>query len=168
MSDTPDTSVPEPIDPIYVHYDAICAMQVEVDKLAENYDRKKEAAKAAKGVLEDAEAELRALIRRGPEPQRELPLEPRTQDAWRELGIGELELPPKIAEKLQQTDCQTLGDLADRMNAGEQWWREIEGFGEKTAEKVNEAFAAFWERHPEYAETDSDKEVADAEDAGDD
>ncbi len=125
----------------------------------------KERAKAAKERYTSALDELDALIERGPDYQQKLPGmadvgKPAEQspggfvdNSWRELSVSELELPEAIAVDLTDAGIETLGQLADRTNQ-DQWWRDIDGIGPGKAEKVADAFAAFWASHPEYCQTE--------------
>lgn len=72
---------------------------------------------------------------------------------WRARAITEaLDLPAGTVKALTRKGVVTLGDLTDTLNAGTQWWRNVPGVGKAAAEKVADAYEAFWAQHPEYAE----------------
>ena len=70
---------------------------------------------------------------------------------WQELSIHELGLPELIAKKVTDAGHLTIGKLSKLMNDHGQWWpKEIPGIGEASGEKIENAFANFWKKHPEY------------------
>jgi hypothetical protein len=94
---------------------------------------------------------------------------------WRRVKVEKLGLQSQILGKLLDAGVTTLGKLSDTMNAAGVWWRnEIKGIGDASAEKIADAFAFFWESHPEYTqpekadgEADDDAENFDDEDFDD-
>jgi hypothetical protein len=75
-------------------------------------------------------------------------------EAWRELLVDSLLLPGHIEQKLLAADIVSLGQLSDKMD-GDWWWETMPaGIGKAAAEKISDAFAAFWAKHPEYCNAD--------------
>jgi len=70
-------------------------------------------------------------------------------DMWRYEKIDMLNLPPHIRTKLLDGGITLVGELSDRIGTGGPWWRGIDGIGKQAAEKIAEAFEAFWQQHPE-------------------
>jgi len=69
-------------------------------------------------------------------------------EAWRQESVGKLNIPKGTINKLRDAGLVKVGQLSDRM-VGVQWYRGISGIGESAAEKIAEAFEAFWQQHPE-------------------
>lgn len=132
------------------HYQLICTKNAEVAKLAVAVQVAKERFKAAKERWEAAASDLHETIDAGPDPQPKLPgMDDERPDDWKILALAELDLPAGIVDTLTDAGFATLGELSDRMDH-DSWWQLVDGIGEKSAEKVADAFAAFWANHPEY------------------
>lgn len=70
--------------------------------------------------------------------------------------ITELRIRDGVAAKLEEADLGTLGALSDRMATyGTTWNNGVKGIGEKAAEEVSDALAAFWGLHPELCEPET-------------
>lgn len=130
------------------------AAEVRCQASAAEVETAKEALKSAKALYDGDVETLRRLARvrkeRHPlfDGASELPPDP---EVWRNWPLAELALPARVYAALVEK-ADTLGKLTDLMNAHGQWWhREVKGFGEKAAETVADAFAAFWREHPEFA-----------------
>ena len=74
---------------------------------------------------------------------------------WRAMSVGELDLPQSLLDRLCDLDLGTLGALSDRMATGDHWADDLDGIGIAKAEKIAEAFAFFWQEHPEYCQADT-------------
>ena len=81
-------------------------------------------------------------------PNKPEPVEDADPDAWRQESVGTLNIPNGTINKLRDAGLVTVGQLSDRM-VGVQWYRGIPGIGEQAAEKIADAFEAFWQQHPE-------------------
>jgi len=78
---------------------------------------------------------------------------PESKDAWKAYSTDSLTLQAKTLAALQEAGLTTLGKLSDHIRDQGDWWaREIKGVGEKAAEEIADAFAAFWKEHPEFCE----------------
>ena len=73
---------------------------------------------------------------------------------WRVRSIeGNLDIPAGTLKALHRKDIVTLGELTDLINRNPQRWHEsVPGVGSAAAQRVGDAYATFWQRHPEYAE----------------
>lgn len=170
MTDKTDVTEPEPetaepvIEPtVYTqceqkHYQKICKDERKVEVLARVADDAKSAASAAKKVFEAADEALRALIHQGPDLQQRLPgmedSEPEGNVEWRDLPLSELGLANAIVETIveqNEPQLKTIGDLTDWVNEFGAF-TGLGGIGPAKAEQIEEAFVAFWEKHPEYCE----------------
>lgn len=124
--------------------DQIRKAQMEVEET-------KRAAKAAKDRLELLYEELVDLNRSEDE---EMPLFDGTAGAtslepedetWREESIDVLQLSPAIVTALAEAAIHTMGDLANFTSQGKPL-TDIDGIGERKAEQIMEADAAYWAR----------------------
>lgn len=86
--------------------------------------------------------------------------------AWRDVPLEEalqginLRVIAKIKEHGQ--GFKTVGDLADWFNANHAW-TDIDGIGEATAEKLQDAWEAFWKRWNDRVKPKDNGDVQDAE-----
>lgn len=71
-------------------------------------------------------------------------------ESWKSVAIDEAmpDLPKHIREKIQAAELPTMGDLANfvAVDGGKKRLIDIPGVGEKSAEKIEEAQMAFFER----------------------
>ena len=168
-----DTSEPETTESVsaytkaeQAHYEQIRELERQVADLETVADRAKSAASVAKKAFESADEKLRTCIRRGPEVQATLLFgdDEAVKSNWREMPVTELVLSDSIHDALREANLITLGGLSDFMAAhGEQWWRDVDSIGEQKAVAVADAFAAFWEEHPEFCGVPGDPEDPDGE-----
>lgn len=117
-------------------------------------DEAKEVYNSKKKVRETRQDELDELLDAifsspGPlfEQEQDRQAEPQ---AWRDLPTSELNLTDRIQGCLEEAELTTLGALSDRMAEGTLWALQVRGIGEASREKVEDAFQAFWEEHPQY------------------
>lgn len=104
------------------HQTAVLEKNKTVEKYRVDYQCKKDSSLAAKKRLDEALAELSALIAEGPSPQMSLPFKddaPKQQAEaesavhWRERSIFDLNLPKGTTEKLVELGVTTIGKLKD-------------------------------------------------------
>lgn len=96
------------------HYDEIRRLETVCDRLETKYEVDKANAAASKKQWEKAVQKLRTCIRRGPNPQAELPF----VEDWRTKPIGEaVELTDKQAELLDSAGVATVEDF-ENLRAG--------------------------------------------------
>jgi hypothetical protein len=79
----------------------------------------------------------------------------KTRDTgWRVRPIdGNLDIPAGTIKALERKGIVTLGELTDTINVSPMAWHVgVPGVGAAAAQKVSDAYAAFWAKHPEYAE----------------
>jgi hypothetical protein len=124
--------------------------------------------KQAKKVLEGCEADhahavarLQEVIQKwtGPVGPNLFDQRPEPDDAWRGCDLGELVLLGGLTEaqveKLEgwEPPIRTMGELCDFLAGPPQrHYTDLPGFGAAKAEKLEEAMAKFWERHPRAGE----------------
>lgn len=74
--------------------------------------------------------------------------------SWRSLPIEDrLDLPAGTLRALHRMGIETLGELTDTINVSPQSWHVgVPGVGAAAAQKVSDAYAAFWAANPQYAE----------------
>ena len=88
-------------------------------------------------------------LRFGPNKPELVEEAPSETDDWRREPIEALLLAKGTVAKLREAGLATVGKLSDRMGPGGPWWRGIDGIGKAAAEKIADAFEAFWQQHPE-------------------
>ena len=148
-TETGEVPVDEEKEQLISTWDKIIAQRERIKKLtAEESIAKKEHA-AAKAALDKGWEQLGTLIddeKKGYEPNLfNQPKEPAEDEAWRKVFIGDIGLGEAITEKLIQADINELGKLADWSNGGK-LLTDLPGIGTQTAEKINDALAAFWQK----------------------
>jgi len=76
-------------------------------------------------------------------------------EAWRAETIDGLDLGNRSRNALVKAGLETMGDLADWMQAkGDFWAKDIKGLGGKSAGEIADAMVDFWAAHPEYCGND--------------
>jgi predicted flap endonuclease-1-like 5' DNA nuclease len=113
--------------------------------------RAKGAKKALEAEQEEHETLLSELEREAAAEHESLPLfpadtaapEPPADDAWRHTPLADLGLPPAIVETLTEAELTTFGQLADWTAAGKEL-TDIPRIGPAKAEKIEDAFFAYW------------------------
>jgi hypothetical protein len=125
------------------HYQEIQELGAECEKLEADFKDKKATASAAKSAWESAVSVLQATIRRGPDPQLQLPLGdvtgqlPKTKPASDIMAtpIGKaLTLTKKLAELLEEAGIRTVDDFI-KLQAGA-GLRSIRGIGGAKADAL--------------------------------
>lgn len=92
--------------------------------------------------------------------------EPAPSDDWRSMPIVDLNLPDRVVSALGEKDICTIGSLSDWMEKKTDFWAaDIPGIGKAAKQQVEEAFAAFWEQHPEYGPSAAEEQEPDGETA---
>jgi len=72
-------------------------------------------------------------------------------EAWRAETIDGLDLGNRPRNALVNAGLETMGDLADWMQAkGDFWAKDVKGLGAKSAGEIADAMVDFWAAHPEY------------------
>ena len=145
------------------HYAQILSKELRVGHLRDKADIDKATASASKKVYEEAAAELCRLIRNGLEPQMTLPGMDEKADPWRDLPVSDLGLSDSLTKTLWLAELRTIGELSGYVKEFVEF-DTIKGIGEKSAEKISEAFVRFWEAHPEYTEAEHPKPFPEPED----
>lgn len=147
----------------HTHYNLIREKANQVAILKSEALDLKEMLAAKKKEWEGALAELVYLIRRDPrqqlampfderkEPEQPAPVEAPSNGAWRELSLSVLGLPEKMIEKLNEASLISLGQLADYTAKGN-LLTDVQGVGEASAQKIDDALDQFWAEHPEYCQ----------------
>jgi hypothetical protein len=75
------------------------------------------------------------------------------KDAWCKLPIDTLKLPAGLLKKLGAADILTLGDFVDfQERHGDHWTADLKGVGPTAAEKISDAWEAFWAANPQYGD----------------
>lgn len=132
------------------HYAAIREKEQTVVMLEAECEEQAEQHRDAKKALDRAIAELRTMIRQGPEkpdPQGRLPFEsedpPRPRaaadpHAWQSLPVAQLDLPDTLVAKLEAAGIETIGAL-ESQRAGPEGLRGIPKVGQATADKIEAA-----------------------------
>lgn len=69
-------------------------------------------------------------------------------ESWRDVEVGELDLPSGIVNALIGANLETIGQLAD-FSAGDCQLIDIEGIGKAKAEKIENALEQFWAKRNE-------------------
>lgn len=141
----------------------ICAKETEVDIAKNDWDLKKERAADAKKVFDGLVEQLLELIRKVKNPP-SMPLfdgvsepQPAASEntqvddmAWRAVPLSEalVGLPESIIVSLNESNLQTMGELADWTAAygGRNKLTDIPGIGPAKAEKIEQALVDFWAR----------------------
>lgn len=149
--------------------EAIEALAAECDAAEREYDTAKAEANELKKAFEATVERLRKKIREaksssefplvdmasksGSQNATQVIISGETQEideSWKLVTIDEAmpDLPKHIREKLQAAELPTMGDLANFVAAdgGKKRLTDIPGIGEKSAEKIEEAQMAFFER----------------------
>jgi hypothetical protein len=141
------------------HYQEIRALETTCDRLEGEYEAAKAAASGAKSLWSEAVARLRESIRRGPDPQLELPL----QVDWLATPVGEaIELTEKQAEKLAELGIRTVGQLDEiRVGAG---LETLPGIGRAIADKWEDQLLDWLAAQHKKAEAAA---IADMDNGGD-
>jgi hypothetical protein len=145
------------------HYQEIQQLGKECEQLESDYKDKKATASAAKSAWESAVSVLQATIRRGPDPQLQLPL----QGDWLSTPVSEaIELTEKKAEKLAELGIRTVGELDEiRVGAG---LETLPGIGRAIADKWEDALLDWIaENAPREADAPEPDDDADDEEGGD-
>lgn len=132
------------------HYERIQDLEKHCETLEEDFEEKNAAAKLAKKLLESAVEQLRAVIRKGPDTQGELPFD-EVDSEWEQTPIGEaLDLTDKQLEKLEDAGVKTVGEF-ERLRAGTVEYpnglRDIKGVGEALIDKWEEQILDFLKEH---------------------
>ena len=132
----------------------ICAKETEVDLAKYDWELKKERAADAKKVFDGLVEQLLELIRKVKNPP-SMPLvdgvpEPQFTMAWRSVPLSEalVGLPESIIVSLNESNLQTMGELADWTAAygGRNKLTDLAGIGPAKAEKIEQALVDFWSR----------------------
>lgn len=151
-----------------MHYQTIRELEEECEKLEDEFKDHKATASAAKAAWEAAVSQLRATIRSGPDAQLDLKFAPVvTSDDF--LGMDLEDALPKLTsnqiDKLNEAGVFNVGQL-DQLRAGAGLC-SIEGFGQATADKIEDMvldFIAAERRKADAAADDGDED----DDQGDD
>ncbi|MEY3205050.1 MAG: hypothetical protein RLZZ21_1381 [Planctomycetota bacterium] len=116
------------------HYLEIQQLEKECERLESDYRDKKHTASASKAAWEASVLLLREAIRRGPDPQLQLPL----NDDWLGTPVDEaLELSPRQAEILAEAGIATVRELDDlRIDGG--GLQSLPGIGRATADRLED------------------------------
>lgn len=144
---------------------SICAKETEVEIARNDWELKKEKAGDAKKVFDGLVEQLLELIRKVknppsmplfdgvPEPNRassETDVTCTEPQAWRSVPLSEalVGLPEAIVTSLNESNLQTMGELADWTAAygGRNKLTDIAGIGPAKAEKIEQALVDFWAR----------------------
>jgi len=136
------------------HLARIRSAEKAVSKCEQRLAELKESVALAKANLREAVRDLREEIADG---TGRLPFGEQGQaggngEAWRGVTIDELGLPVGLLNKLFDTGCETLGQLADRTAAGKPL-TDIKGIGQAAAEKIEKRIEQWWEKNPLAKET---------------
>lgn len=140
------------------HAAKLTAMREELSNLAVERAGLDEQRKTLKKRYDGLVEQLATAQVRGPEyrPLLDGPASEASEpEAWRALPIDALGLSGGIASKLEEAGIVTIGQLQQAMN-GERWWDNLDGIGEGKAEKLADAFAQFWSKHPEYCQEEDE------------
>ena len=134
------------------------AVRCARDDWATAEDRAKEAKTVAKGKrarLDEAVADLLAFGGADSLPFKMTEPDP---PAWRDTRLDdadEFDIPAATAAKLIDAGLETAGALTDFCQEhGEFWGQDINGIGPTAQQAIENAWEAFWEAHPEHAETE--------------
>jgi hypothetical protein len=162
----PEAVVEEPTlaDRERKHYQEIQQLGKECELLESDFKDKKATASAAKSAWESAVSVLQATIRRGPDPQLELPL----RVDWLATPVGEaIELTEKQAEKLAELGIRTVGQLDEiRVGAG---LETLPGIGRAIADKWEDQLLDWIAANaPKESDTTGDEDSDSDEDEGGD
>lgn len=144
---------------------SICAKETEVEIARNDWELKKERAGDAKKVFDGLVEQLLELIRKVknppsmplfdgvPEPNRassETDVTCTEPQAWRSVPLSEalVGLPEAIVTSLNESNLQTMGELADWTAAygGRNKLTDIVGIGPAKAEKIEQTLVDFWAR----------------------
>jgi DNA-directed RNA polymerase alpha subunit len=68
---------------------------------------------------------------------------PTDDESWKTVSLHDLTMPGTTAQKLEEAEIRTLGDLAAWNDSGK-LLTDIKGVGEKAAEKIEAALDEFW------------------------
>jgi len=147
----------------------IKAAAISVEKARSNVEGAKSDLKAAKGVPEMEEKNLRGLLHDASTGQRRLPLKDGeaapvvgSLDAWRSLSVADLGLSKALTDHLTDAGINTLGELsaytAPNATGYCKAYDDIEGIGLAGGEKITEAFDLFWSDRPEYCQSEEPAE----------
>lgn len=136
--------------------EAVARQETECGRLFAEADAASEAAKAARKQAESAVARLRQMIRELNEPL--LPFPEVDDDAWRSTPLRELDgLGAKDLEKLEKSELETLGDLADWGSPpNPRALTDIPGIGPTRATAIETALERYWGERLERAGMASD------------
>lgn len=145
---------PSPIQQVeHEHYEEIRTLNQEVCEARSAWTIAKDKASGLKKTFDALNYELLQTIRRGPDPQRKLPLDGAANsttspsDAWRSVKVSELTISSSTAETLVDNFLSTLGELSDFWKAGNML-TDLVGIGGAKADAVADAFAAYGVEHP--------------------
>ena len=147
------------------HHEKILEGNREVAVLKAAWESAKDHTSRAKKLWETTDEAFHKFVQDGqkvpepPDPQTKLPgmedvSEPAAAgDEWWNMAVGNLGVANGLLSILYKSDIKTLGDLSTKMQIGEQWWRDVPGLGPVKAIEVSDAFAKFWNEHPEFCES---------------
>ena len=79
-------------------------------------------------------------------------IEPLTDDAWRSVHIAELNLKPKLQERLEEAGCDTIGrleDLRGEISQGREKWPK--GIGKAKITEIEDALEAWFRKNRDAA-----------------
>lgn len=146
------------------HYLEIQQLEKECERLESDYRDKKATAAASKSAWEASVLLLREAIRRGPDPQMQLPL----NDDWLSTPVDEaLELTPRQAEILAEAGIATVRQLDDlRIDDG--GLQSLPGIGRATADRLEDMLLDWLSDNAPRDSDASGDEAADGDDDQDD
>jgi len=138
------------------HYENIKQKATEVRAARKQWAAAKDKAKNKKGIFDELNAELIALIDGGPDMQLKLPLDgkpakdgkPAVDDSWRKLKVDQLDIKPGLVTKLAEHGIENLGQLQDFWQSGKDL-TDLADIGEAKATSVIDAFSTYGAAHPE-------------------
>lgn len=144
------------------HYELIQEMERRCELLEQDYEMKNADAKLAKKILETSVDGLRALIRKGPDSQQELPFSDSHLDVPITMAI---ELTDKQKEKLAEAGVETVADF-EKLRAGTPDYpdglRSIKGVGDALVDKWEEQILTWLSTNqPIEGDEEPDQSLAD-------
>jgi DNA polymerase/3'-5' exonuclease PolX len=131
------------------HYQEIRDTNKSVRSLELEHDAAKSKASAAKKAFEQADAELRHLIARGPDRQGQLDLDAgQDSEAWRTVTLAEIGVDASILKNLMEHDppIATIGDV--QKHCEEYELTNVKGIGAAAELKIDQALSQYWQDHP--------------------
>lgn len=170
----PTPTAQDPSDLYANFYAELREKQAKVDQLNSRAAQLKTESKYAADTAKNAEAEMQALVRRGPvlfaehkaeeddnedEEGEEVGDSSRTDqpatteavvevedESWKGTPLTELSIPSKLLDHLAEGRLTTLGELATFTSDPFNKLTDLKGIGEKAAEKVDAALEKFWQQ----------------------